>query len=134
MRQLDILEQEVYSANRFVWIHTQNETDLGFHDEAVARGAWIEYDHVSRAPDNEVRDLIVRALEAGQWGNLLVSHDVGWFDPAKPGGGIPRSFTHLTDVMLPLLKAHGVRAEELRQLTSDNPFSAYARFAPPRTL
>lgn len=132
LQQIDIIEEEGYSADRFIWIHTQNEKDLGFHDEAVARGAWIEYDHVSRAPDNEVRDLIVRALEAGHLGNLLVSHDVGWFDPAKPGGGVPRSFTSLTDVMLPLLKAHGVGAVELSQLTSDNPFSAYARVAPPR--
>jgi phosphotriesterase-related protein len=129
MQQLDIIEQEGYSANRFIWIHTQNEKDLCLHDEAVARGAWIEYDHVSRAPDEEVRDLIMRAVEAGQGGSLLVSHDAGWFDPAKPGGGTPRSFTHLTDVMMPLLQASGADADTLRQLTKDNPFQAYARYA-----
>lgn len=131
MQQLDIIEQEGYSADRFIWIHTQSERDLGFHDEAVARGAWIEYDHVSRSPDEEVRDLIARALDAGQLGSLLVSHDLGWFDPAKPGGGVPRPYTHLSDVMLPMLAAHGVGAQELKQMTSDNPFSAYARFASP---
>lgn len=127
MEQLDIIEDEGYSATRFIWIHTQKETDLGFHDAAVARGAWIEYDHVSREPDEEVKSLILRALEVGQARNLLISHDVGWFDPAKPGGGTQRSYTHLSDVMIPLLREAGVDDETLRQLTEDNPFNAYAR-------
>jgi phosphotriesterase-related protein len=127
MRQLDIIEQEGGAADRFIWIHTQKETDLAFHDEAVSRGAWIEYDHVSREPDEAVKALILRALEAGHAANLLISHDVGWYDPAKPRGGTPRSYTHLSDVMLPLLRAAGVDEATLTTLTEDNPFRAYAR-------
>jgi phosphotriesterase-related protein len=127
LQQLDIIEDEGYTAGRFIWIHTQKETDLGFHDAAVARGAWIEYDHVFRDPDEEVKALILRALEAGQVRQLLVSHDVGWFDPAKPGGGTQRSYTHLSDVMMPLLRAAGVDEATLKILTEDNPFDAYAR-------
>lgn len=127
MEQLDIIEDEGYSADRFIWIHTQKETDLGLHDAAVARGAWIEYDHVSRDPDDEVKALILRALESGHAGNLLLSQDLGWFDPAKPGGGTQRSYTHLSDVMMPLLSASGVDDKTLKELTEDNPFDAYAR-------
>lgn len=127
LKQLDILEEEGCSASRFIWIHTQNEKDLGFHDAAVSRGAWIEYDHVSRAPDEDVMALILRILAAGNGGSLLVSHDVGWFDPAKPGGGVPRSYTHLSDVMIPLLRREGVDEEALRMLTQDNPFDAFSR-------
>ena len=127
LQQMDIIEDEGYSASRFIWIHTQKETDLGFHDAAVARGAWIEYDHVFRDPDEEVKALILRALEAGQAQNLLISHDVGWYDPAKPKGGNQRSYTHLSDVMMPLLRASGVDMPTLKLLTEDNPFNAYAR-------
>lgn len=127
MRQLDLLEEEGCLASRFIWIHTQKETDLGYHDEAVSRGAWIEYDHVSRAPDAEVCALILRALAAGSTNRVLISHDVGWFDPAKPGGGTPRPYTHLTDVMMPLLRASGVDEATLEILTADNPFRAYSR-------
>lgn len=127
LQEMDIIEDEGYTARRFIWIHTQKETDLGFHDEAVARGAWIEYDHVFRDPDDQVRELILRALEAGQLRQLLVSHDVGWFDPAKPGGGTQRSYTHLSDVMMPLLRDAGVDEATLTVLTHDNPFDAYAR-------
>lgn len=127
LQQMDIIEDEGYTANRFIWIHTQKETDLGFHDAAVARGAWIEYDHVSRDPDEEVKALILRALEAGHADNLLISHDVGWYDPAKPGGGNQRPYTHLSDVMMPLLRQAGVDEATLKRLTEDNPFLAYAR-------
>jgi len=127
LQQMDIIEDEGYTASQFIWIHTQKETDLGFHDAAVARGAWIEYDHVFRDPDEEVKALILRALEAGQAKNLLISHDVGWYDPAKPKGGNQRSYIHLSDVMMPLLRASGVDEATLKLLTEDNPFNAYAR-------
>lgn len=127
LEQIRILAEEGCPASRFIWIHTQNEPDLGLHDEAVSRGAWIEYDHVVRKPDEEVKALILRALDAGHAGHLLLSHDVGWFDPAKPGGGTPRPYTHLSDVMLPLLRAAGVDDRTLTRLTCDNPFDAFAR-------
>lgn len=127
LQQMDIIEDEGYSAERFIWIHTQSEADLGLHDAAVARGAWIEYDHVGRDPDDDVAGLILRAYEKGQWSQLMVSHDLGWFDPAQKGGGVPRPYTHLSDVMMPKLLAEGVSAEALRQLTADNPFAAYSR-------
>jgi phosphotriesterase-related protein len=127
MRQLEIIEDEGCLASQFIWIHTQMETDLGYHDAAVSRGAWIEYDHVFREPDEEVKALILRALTAGHVRNLLISHDIGWFDPAKPKGGNQRSYTHLSDVMIPLLSAAGVDDNTLKVLAEDNPFDAYAR-------
>ncbi len=127
MDQLDIIEAEGGRADRFISIHTQEEKDFGLHVAVAARGAFIEYDHVGRAPDDEVAGLIMRALDAGLAGQLLISHDLGWYDPARPGGGVPRPYTRLSDVMLPLLAARGVPAATLRQLTVHNPFTAFAR-------
>ena len=36
--------------------------------------------------------------------------DRGWYDPAKPGGGEPKPFTHLVAQFLPKLRAAGVDA------------------------
>jgi phosphotriesterase-related protein len=127
MDQLDIIEAEVGSANRFISIHTQNEKDFGLNRAVVERGAWIEYDHVGREPDEDVLALVLRALEAGLGGQLLLSHDLGWYDPAKPGGGTPRPYTHLVDWLLPALRAEGIAEAMIRQLTQDNPFDAFAR-------
>jgi phosphotriesterase-related protein len=127
MDQLDIIEAEGYRADRFISIHTQEEKDFGLNIAVAGRGAWIEYDHVGRAPDPAVSELILRALKAGLGGQLLLSHDRGWYDPALPGGGTQTPYTHLSDVMLPLLRAEGVDEATIRQLTVHNPFEAFAR-------
>jgi phosphotriesterase-related protein len=127
LQQLDIVEAEGYRAERFISIHSQEEEDFGLNRAVAERGAWIEYDHVGRAPDAEVAALIVRALEAGLERQLLISHDQGWYDPAQPGGGTPKPYSHLSEAMLPRLPDLGVDAATLVQLTHRNPFAAFAR-------
>ncbi len=127
MDQLDIIEGEGYSASRFISIHTQAEPDFEMHKAVATRGAWIEYDNLGWVPDEESVPLILKALEAGLERQLLLSHDMGWFDPAKPGGGEPRPYTHLVASILPQLRAAGVEERVIRQLTEINPFEAFAR-------
>jgi len=127
MGQLDILQSEGCPADRFISIHTQEEKDFGLHRALVERGAWIEYDHVGRAPDEELVAMVARAIEAGLGEHLLLSHDLGWYDPAQPGGGTPRPYTHLVDHLLPSLGAAGISEAQIRQLTEVNPFEAFAR-------
>lgn len=127
MDQLDIIEAEGYRAERFISIHTQAEPDFEMHRAVAARGAWIEYDHLGRDPDDEVVALILRALEAGLGGQLLLSHDLGWYDPAQPGGGVPRPYTALVERILPMLRNAGVAEETITRLTVTNPFEAFAR-------
>jgi phosphotriesterase-related protein len=127
MDQLDIIEAEGYTASRFISIHTQAEPDFEMHKRVAARGAWIEYDNLGWVPDEESVPLILRALKAGLGGQLLLSHDMGWFDPALPGGGVPKPYTHLVDSVLPKLRAAGVDEAVIRRLTVDNPFEAFAR-------
>lgn len=127
MDQLDIIESEGYRADRFISIHTQEEKDFALNLAVAERGAWIEYDHIGRGDDDAIIALVTRVLEAGFGGQLLLSHDTGWYDPAKPGGGTPTPYTHLNTVLLPRLGDAGVGKATLRQLTEDNPFRAFAR-------
>jgi phosphotriesterase-related protein len=66
-------------------------------------------------------------LDAGFEKQLLLSHDRGWYDPALPGGGIPKPYTYLSEQFLPKLRASGVDDDLIRQLTHVNPFRAFAR-------
>ena len=127
MDQLDIIEAEGYTASRFISIHTQAEPDFEMHKAVAARGAWIEYDNLGWVPDEESVPRILKALQAGLGNQLLLSHDMGWFDPAKPGGGEPRPYTHLVNNVLPKLRAAGVDEAMIVQLTEVNPFEAFAR-------
>lgn len=126
--QLDAIEAAGGNAARFVWVHAHREPDLGVHRELAGRGAWLEYDGIGE-PDTDDRfvDLVLRALDADQGDRLLLSHDLGWYDPAQPGGGTPKPYTHLSTVWLPKLRAAGVDDATIRRLTHDNPFAAFAR-------
>lgn len=125
--QIAVIEEQGYSANRYLWIHTQEEPDFALHREVAGRGAWIEYDCAGRWEDEKVVDLILRALEAGLGDRLLLSHDLGWFDPAIEGGGTPKPYTRLSAHILPMLRAKGIGEETLTRLTHTNPFNAFAR-------
>jgi phosphotriesterase-related protein len=127
MDQLDIIEAEGGDPRRFISIHTQAEKDFGLNLAVAERGAWIEYDNIGYVDDGELIPLILKILAAGRGDQLLLSHDMGWYDPAKPGGGTPRPYTHLSQVMLPKLRAAGVDGATIVQLTHTNPFDAFAR-------
>lgn len=126
--QLDILEAAGYTAERFIWIHTQAEPDFALHLEMARRGAWLEYDGIGGGQSDESYiERIQRVLDAGFGHKLMLSHDRGWYDPSQPGGGIPKPFTYLVETFLPKLRAAGVDEGTIRQLTETNPFNAYAR-------
>ncbi len=128
--QLDIIEAMGYDTSRFIWIHTQAEPDFDLHLEMARRGAWLEYDAIGNLEeegDEFYLQHIQRLLDAGLGDQLLLSHDRGWYDPALPYGGVPKPFTYLSEQFLPKLRAVGVGAEEIEQLTRHNPFQAFAR-------
>ena len=129
--QIQTLEQAGYTADRFIWIHTQVEPNFELHLEAARRGAWIEYDFIGQDNDRHNDDYFIEHIQdvlAADLGHrLLLSHDRGWYDPSQPGGGVPKPYTYLSEHFLPKLQAAGVNQETVRQLTEVNPFQAYAR-------
>jgi phosphotriesterase-related protein len=128
--QLDIIEALGYTAERFIWIHTQAEPEFELHLEIARRGAWLEYDAIGNSEwqtDEYYVEHIQRLLDAGLGNHLLLSHDRGWYDPAIPGGGVPKPYTYLADQFLPKLRDAGVDEAIIHQLITDNPFRAFAR-------
>ncbi len=127
--QLDIVEATGYTPERFIWIHTQAEPDFALHVEMARRGCWLEYDAIGSPnfSDEWYIERIQRLLDAGFGHKLLLSHDRGWYDPSKPGGGEQKPFTYLVESFLPKLRTAGVDDGTIWQLTAENPFRAYAR-------
>lgn len=127
--QLKTIQEAGYAPDRFIWIHTQAEIDFTLHLEVARAGCWIEYDSIGWEPaeDEHFIDWIIQILDAGLGDRLLLSHDRGWFDPAQPGGGVPKPFTYLTEIFLPKLRLAGVGDDLIRQFTCGNPFKAFAR-------
>ena len=127
--QLAIIEDAGYTAERFIWIHTQAEPDFSIHVEIAERGAWLEYDAIGSDSfsDEFFIEKIEGIVEAGYGHRLLLSHDRGWYDPSKPNGGPVKPYTHISETFLPKLRNAGFAEETIRQVTHTNPFDAYAR-------
>ena len=127
-QQLDLIEDAGYSAEQFIWIHSQAES-LDDHRAVADRGAWIEYDWIGGDDQDDDRyvDLIQSMIADGYADQLLLSQDRGWYDPSQPGGGETKEYTYLVETFLPTLREAGVEESTVRQLTEDNPFDAYAR-------
>ncbi|MDB5613263.1 MAG: aryldialkylphosphatase [Devosia sp.] len=127
MDQLDIIEAEGGSPERFISIHTHAEPDFALHKAIAARGTWIEYDNIGAVPVDESADLILRTLDAGLGSQLLISHDRGWYDPAQPNGGVPKPYTVVSTELIPLLTKRGVSDDIIVELFHRNPFAAFSR-------
>src|SRR3569833_1317306 len=125
--KLDIIEAEGGDPRRFISIHSQAEEDFALNHAVAARGAWIEYDNIGWVEDEVLLPRVLGMLEAGRGTQMLLSHDMGWYDPALPNGGVPKPYTRLSEMFLPKLRAAGVDEGTIVQLTHDNPFEAFAR-------
>src|SRR5205814_361982 len=127
--QLDVIESAGGAIDRFIWIHTQAEPHQAIHLDVARRGAWIEYDAIGsdEFDDRFFVERIRQVLDAGLADHLLLSQDRGMYDPAQPGGGIPRPYTYLSEMFLPKLRSAGIDEATITQLTRTNPFRAFAR-------
>ncbi|MDB4385253.1 hypothetical protein N9Z12_04300 [Opitutaceae bacterium] len=125
LAQLDILAEHSVDPSAWIWVHAQGAKDADVL-EAAKRGAWISLDGIrERSLEHHLnRVLMLRAT--GHLDQVLISHDAGWFDPAKPNGGDPRGYTLLFEKFLPRLQAAGFSDAEIDRLLVSNPARALA--------
>jgi phosphotriesterase-related protein len=124
-QQLEILKNDGVSPEAFIWVHAMNEKDPSKLIEAARTGAWISLDKLN---DNNVEEhlKIIKIMKTNNLLNkVLISHDAGWFDPAKENGGSFRGFTTLFEKLIPALKEDGFSEKEIRQMLVLNPGKAF---------
>ena len=120
MEALDILEEEGVLPNKFIFVHAGTDTD---HDVAK-RGAWVEYDNISKEQSGKYMQLITDMLDEGYGDNLLLSQNAGWYNVGQPGGGNIRGYTYLIEEFVPLMKKSGIHQDIIDKLMVANPARA----------
>lgn len=126
-RQIEIIEEEGYDPQRFIWIHTQAESDAKWHLRLADRGVWLEFDGIGGGDsDEQYIDWLDSVLNAGYEKQVMISQDRGFYDPAHPNGENFRPYTYISDVFLPKLIKHGLESS-VELLMRENPFAAFAR-------
>ena len=131
VKEMDVLDAAGSDLHRFIWVHAQTEPDVSVLKEAARRGAYVELDSVG-APYQSQEELLETALaliDAGFEEHLLLSHDAGWYNPARPDGSPDegyRGYTALVKEFIPVLLNRGLTEQQVRQITVHNPANAFA--------
>jgi phosphotriesterase-related protein len=126
LAQIDILRRHGISASAFVWIHALWAPDDTL-SAAADRGAWLSFDRLDPTLIGRHLFLCEMMRQRGQLGQVLLSHDEGWFDPAKPvGERFARSYDLLLGRFVPLLRSKGFSEPEVQLLLRKNPAKAFS--------
>jgi phosphotriesterase-related protein len=129
--EMDVLEEAALDLNRFIWVHAQTEPDVAILKEAARRGAYVELDTVGAPFQSQpvLLETAVALIESGFIDHLLLSHDAGWYNPARPDG-LPedgyRGYTALAKDFIPELLSRGISQDQVRQITVHNPARAFS--------
>jgi len=131
--QINILRKKGVDPSAFIWVHAQSGTLEG-NIRAAKDGTWISLDNIHKSPGAEAEapysiewyaERIARLKGEGLLSKVLISHDSGWFDPSKPGGGTFNGYTDIFDLLIPALKAKGLNSSDIDQIITRNPQEAF---------
>ena len=131
MAEIEILKNERFGLEKFIWVHAGSESDISYHLAAASEGVTIEFDSIGSSDDAESETIraIQNLLDHGFSNQILLSHDAGWFQPGRPGGepehGL-RGFTALMDTFVPSLREAGISDETIDRMTKTNPLRVFA--------
>lgn len=127
IQEVQILQEMGVDPSAFVWVHAQAEQDFQNYVKAAELGVWISLDGIGWSIDEYV-DRLVFAKEKGFLNQVLISHDAGWYDPAKPEGGDFQPFTNIFEKLIPALNEKGFSQSDWNQLLIENPRQAFQSF------
>lgn len=123
-QEVAILQEMGIDPSAFVWVHAQAEQDFQNYLEAAKLGVWISLDGIGWSVEDYVNRLVF-SKENGFLGQVLISHDAGWYDPAKTDGGDFVPFTNIFEKLMPALKAQGFGEGDWEILLEENPKRAF---------
>lgn len=131
--------------------HSCGNPDPAYHRRVVEGGAYIGFDRIGivRLQPDEVRaDNLVRLVRAGYGAHVLMSQDrfCGWLgkmarqvppgeqariDALQAAGEWPPPYTYMFTEFLPMLRARGLRDDEIASILEENPRRFFAGEALP---
>ena len=117
---LTILDREQVDPSAWIWIHAHSLAEVDKAIWAAEQGAWISFDGISEASSPHILGLIGAMNRQGHLEHVMLSHDG---DSYCLGAFRPYHFL-FTD-FIPILKENGFSAEDVAQLTVDNPRRAF---------
>ncbi|MGN7887763.1 phosphotriesterase family protein [Dyadobacter sp. 22481] len=122
--EIEILMQSGVHPSAFVWVHASGSAEE--LENVGQSGCWISLDGVNTENIGKHVEWISFLKNKRRLGQVLISHDAGWYRPGEPDGGAFRGFTTISDKLVPALKEHGFTDSDIHTLMVTNPAKALA--------
>jgi phosphotriesterase-related protein len=126
LAQVRLLEKEQIDPSAWIWMHAQNEGDAAQRVAVARRGGWVSLDGFRAGEEARYVRMVAELREAGVLDRVLVSQDAGWYTAGEPRGGEFVPFDALFTALVPALRSHGLREEEIETLLIGNPARAFS--------
>ena len=117
---LAILSGEDVDPSAWIWIHAHSLEAASKAISAAEQGAWVSFDGINEESAAHILGLIQAMKQEGHLERVMLSHDG---DSYCLGAFRPYHFL-FTD-FIPMLRENGFSAEDVAQLTVDNPRRAF---------
>jgi phosphotriesterase-related protein len=124
-QEVAVLEEQGIDPSAFIWVHAQAEENFENYLRAAEKDVWISWDGIGWAIDPYAERLVF-AKENRFLDQIIISHDAGWYDPAKADGGDFVPFTNIFEKLMPVLKTKGFVDSDFELLLIENPKRAFA--------
>jgi phosphotriesterase-related protein len=118
---LSILKKEQVDPSAWIWIHAHNVQNADHVLQAAEQGAWISLDGLNPTNGPHILHLAQEMKRHGHLNSVLLSHD----GDSYYGDGELRPYHFLFSDFIPMLEQAGFSAQEIQQLTVDNPRRAF---------
>ncbi len=133
--QQKIFVDEGIDLNRVVIGHSGDTTDLDYLEELVGAGSYLGMDRFGAhglLPFLDRVRVVADMCRLGHSGHMVLSHDAccrndSRCDPVVAQMMPPRTYTHISDEVLPALLAAGVSQAQIDQMLIDNPRRIFER-------
>jgi phosphotriesterase-related protein len=138
LKQQDIFEEEGVDLGRVVIGHSGDSEDIEYLEKLIGRGSYIGMDRFGidtmLAMEKRVAT-IAKLCDRGHADRMVLSHDtsvyIDWFEPSMVKQAVPRwHFLHISDEVIPALRASGVTEEQITAMTVENPRRIFEAQAP----
>jgi phosphotriesterase-related protein len=123
--QIELLQKMGIQPDAFVWVHAQ-AAPLEDHIRAAKMGAWVSLDGIGWGDFVRYAILLEGLKSKRCLHRVIISHDAGWYDPAKENGGDIQGYTNIFTELRPRLLKRGFKKRHLTQLLVTNPAEALA--------
>jgi phosphotriesterase-related protein len=135
LEQQRIFAEEGVDLTRVVIGHSGDSTDIDYLEELIGNGSYIGMDRfgLDTYLNTEQRvNTVATMCERGHADKMVLSHDAHCFIDWLPEELVPVAmpnwnYLHISDDVLPALKARGVTDEQIRTMLVDNPRTIFER-------